>query len=80
VDCRQAFRRSKLEGSRRRAIMSGLDVELPENDAFAAPLLDAVRGARDGSGDRQRRCQMFARQFQLGLFEIPFVDTLAAAK
>jgi beta-glucosidase len=63
------------------AVMSGLDVELPEADAFATPLLDAYReglvteAAIDGAVARVLRVK-----FRLGLFENPFVDTTEAAR
>lgn len=64
-----------------RAVMSGLDVELPEADAFGAPLVQAVReGVVSGATIDSAVARVLRAKFQLGLFENPFVDTLAAAQ
>jgi len=64
-----------------RAVMSGLDVELPEADAFGAPLVEAVReGLVSEEAIDTAVTRVLRAKFQLGLFENPFVDTLAAGQ
>jgi beta-glucosidase len=64
-----------------RAVMSGLDVELPEADAFGLPLLEAVReGLVSEAAIDSAVARVLRAKFQLGLFENSFVDTLAAAQ
>ena len=59
----------------RLALDAGLDVELPQTDAFGAPLLDAVREGRVPVElvDRALR-RVLAQKFASGVFEQPFVD------
>jgi beta-glucosidase len=63
-----------------RALMSGLDVELPEADAFGTPLVQALReGLASEAAVDSAVGRVLRAKFELGLFENPFVDTLAAA-
>jgi beta-glucosidase len=62
-----------------RAVAAGLDVELPEADAFGTPLVEAVReGLVSEAAVDSAVARVLRAKLQLGLFEHPFVDTLAA--
>ena len=59
-----------------KALVAGMDVELPSTDCYGEPLLDAVVTglvATDTLDGAVRR--VLRTKFELGLFENPFVDT-----
>jgi beta-glucosidase len=54
---------------------AGLDVELPDPDGYAAPLIEALRDGRVPEAAVDRSAQRVLRtKFRLGLFERPYVD------
>ncbi len=58
-----------------RALMVGLDVELPSTDCYGAPLKEAVeRGLIDEAFVDQSVARLLTQKFEMGLFENPFVD------
>jgi beta-glucosidase len=63
------------EGAAARCLEAGLDLELPDPDCYAAPLIAAVRGGRvpEAAVDRSV-LRVLRTKFRLGLFERPYVD------
>lgn len=63
------------------ALSAGLDVELPMTDCYGAPLVAAVADGRV-SGEVLDRAvgRVLRTKFELGLFEVPYVDDVAASR
>jgi beta-glucosidase len=70
-----------LQGAAIQALRAGLDVDLPNSDGYAAPLIEAVRAGRvsEAQVDVSVR-RVLAAKFRLGLFERPYVDPQQAAQ
>ena len=63
-----------------RALVAGLDLELPETDCYGEPLLAEIRSGRVPMGVVDRAVErVLASKFKLGLFERPYVDAAVAA-
>jgi len=63
------------------ALEAGMDVELPQRDAYGEPLAEALRQGRIDPALVERSALRVLRQkFELGLFENPFVDAGRAAQ
>jgi len=58
------------------ALMAGIDIELPANDCYGQPLIDAIK-AGEVSLDLVDACvhRMVRQKIQLGLLDNPYVDT-----
>lgn len=66
--------------SARRALIAGIDVELPNTDCYGAPLRQAVeQGLIDVALIDRSVARLLRQKFALGLFENPFVDETAVA-
>ncbi|HBZ70305.1 MAG TPA: beta-glucosidase [Deltaproteobacteria bacterium] len=82
VDCLRGYHRIAADKGEAalRALEAGIDVELPQLDCYGAPLKEALGSGRvpialvDGAVRRVLRAK-----FQLGLFEKPLVDAVAAS-
>jgi beta-glucosidase len=63
------------------ALEAGMDVELPQRDAYGEPLAEALRQGRIDPALVERSALRVLRQkLELGLFENPFVDAGRAAQ
>jgi beta-glucosidase len=67
-----------IEKAARLALAAGVDLELPEVDAYGT-LVDQVRGGAVSEADLDAALRRLLRpKFELGLFENPFVDVTTA--
>ncbi len=63
------------EAAAKLCLEAGLDVELPDPDCYAAPLINLVRSSRVSETTIDRSVLRVLRmKFRLGLFENPYVD------
>ncbi|HTF35603.1 MAG TPA: glycoside hydrolase family 3 N-terminal domain-containing protein [Myxococcota bacterium] len=82
VDCLRGYHHIAADKGEAalRALEAGVDVELPQLDCYGAPLREALESGRAPMALVDRAVRRLLRaKFQLGLFEQPLVDAVAAS-